>query len=126
MMMMIAFITINSSLVPLIEGLWHCCATSACEFQCPLGDNGKSHLTANRHLKVKQDIVGQQPGTVVARTIAAATRLVVESEETLRAARVKNLNTDLLLITACLPFVHVESPFSRILSDVNISAQNAR
>jgi len=30
-----------------------------------------------------------------------------------------------LIITACLPFVHVESPFFRILSDANISAQNA-
>ena len=57
-------------------------------------------MAANGHLKVKHDIVGQQPGNAVARTTAAATRLVVESEETqIGAARVKNLNTALLLIT---------------------------
>jgi len=58
---------------------------------CPLGDNGKSHSAANGHLKAKHDIVGQQPGTAVAHTTAAATRLVLESEETqIGAARVKN------------------------------------
>jgi len=83
--------------------MWHCCAISACEFLCPLGDNGKSYSAANRHLKAKHDIVGQQPGTNVARTTAAATRLVVESEETqIGAALVKNLNTTLLLLfTPC-------------------------
>jgi len=93
--------------------MWHCCATSVCEFLCPLGDNDKSHSPANGHLKAKNDIVGRQPGTVVARTTAAATWSVVESEETqIGAARVKNLNTALLLITAFLLFVHVEPPFS--------------
>jgi len=82
---------------------WHCCATSACEFLCPLGDNGKSHSATNGHLKAKHDIVGQQQGTAVARTTTAATRLVVESEETqIGAVRVKNLNTALLLLfTPC-------------------------
>jgi len=45
---------------------------------CVLGDNGKRQLAANGHLKAKHDIVGQQPGTTVARTTVAATRLVVE------------------------------------------------
>jgi len=83
--------------------MWHCCATSTCEFLCPLGDNGKSHSAANGHLKAKYDIVGQQLGTAVVRTTATATRLVVESEETqIGAARVKNLNTALLLLfTPC-------------------------
>ena len=98
--------------------LWHPChgiqggltcgtvvysAISACEFLCPLGDNGKSHSAANGHLKAKYDIVGQQLGTAVVRTTATATRLVVESEETQTgAARVKNLNTALLLLfTPC-------------------------
>jgi len=83
--------------------MWHCCATSACEFLCPLGDNGKSHSAANGHLKAKHDIVSQQPGIAVARTTAAETRLVVESQETqIGAARVKNLNTVLLfLFTPC-------------------------
>jgi len=94
---------------------------------CLVGDNGKRHSAANGHLTVKHDIVGQQPGTAVARTTAVTTRLVVESEEIqIGAGRVQTLNTVLLLITACLPFVHVESLFFRILSDVNISAQNAR
>ena len=34
--------------------------------------------------------------------------------------------TSTQLSCSCLPLVHVESPFSRIVSDVNISAQNAR
>jgi hypothetical protein len=56
-----------------------------------------------------------------------ALRSVVESEETqIGAPRVKFLTTALLLITACLPFVHVESPYFRSLADVTISAQNAR
>jgi len=83
--------------------MWHCCATSAFEFLCSLGDNGKSHSATNWHLKTKHDVVGQQPGTAVARTTAAATLLLVESEETqIGAARVKNLNTTLLLLfTPC-------------------------
>jgi len=44
---------------------------------CVLGDNDKRHSAANGHLKEKHDIVGQQQGTAVARTTAAATRLVV-------------------------------------------------
>jgi len=57
--------------------MWHCCVTSACKFLCPSGDNGKIHSAANGHLKEKHDIAGQQQGTAVARTTAAATRLVV-------------------------------------------------
>ena len=70
---------------------------------CLVGDNGKSHSATNWHLKTKHDVVGQQPGTAVARTTAAATLLLVESEETqIGAARVKNLNTTLLLLfTPC-------------------------
>ena len=48
--------------------MWHSCATFACEFLCPLEDNGKSHSATNGHLKAKHDIVGQQPGIAVART----------------------------------------------------------
>jgi len=63
--------------------MWHCCSTSACEFLCPLGDstsNGKSHSAVNGHLKAKQDIVGQQPGTAVARTTAVTTCVLTGSQ----------------------------------------------
>jgi len=107
--------------------MWHCCATSDCTFQSPLGSNCLSHSGAHKHLKTEHDIVGQQPGTAAAKHNAAAARLVVEAEGTqIGAPRVKNLTIALLLITACLPFVLVESPHFRILTDVNISAQNAR
>jgi len=92
-----------------------------------LGLEGKSHSRANKHLNDCHSIVGQQPGTAVALQNRDALRLVVESEETqIGAPRVKLLTTSLLIITACLPFVHVESPYFRSLADVTISAQNAR
>jgi len=107
--------------------MWHCCATSDCTFQSPLGSNCLSHSGAHKHLKTEHDIVGQQSGTAAAKHNAAAACLVVEAEGTqIGAPRVKNLNIALLLITACLSFVHVESPHFRFLADVNISAQNAR
>jgi hypothetical protein len=106
---------------------WHCCAASDCKFVAPLGLTGKSHSRANKHLNDSHSVVGQQPGTAVALQNRDALRSVVESEETqIGAPRVKFLTTALLLITACLPFVHVESPYFRSLADVTISAQNAR
>jgi len=108
---------------------WHCCAVSDCKFVAPLGLEGKpeSHSRVNKHLNDSHSVVGQQPGTVVALQNHDALCLVVESEETqIGTPRVKFLTTPLLLITACLPFVHVESPYFRSLADVTISAQNAR
>jgi len=100
---------------------WHCCVASDFKFVAPLGLEGKSHSRANKHLNDSHSVVGQQPGTAVALQNSDALRLVVQSEETqIEAPQVKFLTTTLLLITACLPFVHVESPYFRSLADVTI------
>ena len=60
---------------------WYCCATSDCAFQTPLGAVGYSHVTAHKHLKDSHGIVGQKPGTAVAREKGDAARVVMESEK---------------------------------------------
>jgi len=62
--------------------MWHCCATSDCTFQSPLGSNCLSHSGAHKYLKTEHDIAGQQPGTATAKHNAVAARLVVEAEGT--------------------------------------------